>query len=439
MIYLFPETAGIDQKVISHREFHMNHTHTQESFPAFGLSLLFKILIATAILYPAYSVESNSTYYIRLVLPNILIVITLVWYLLFCPRQFKAGRAARIFSAVCMITLILYNAVSYYFNGLYGQWYWDQVNYTVGVLFFLFLILCLSGQELKQMNLLRFFFFVTVISTLCCFFMFHKYGLQSLNIRWDAPSRNSQVEMFGIRCSWLFPHKSQYALVLLMSIFLVLRRRRAFSRQWIGWGIFLLLLYGLYICDTMSAFGGLVLGIGGMFLDYLRKKGLRLNKYTLAGGGLLTAAGSAVLFVISRQRNLGTLGARIPIWTKSLRIILENPAGIGQRFGTHFGMQATETLSVDNCHNVFLNHALRFSIPAGILFMILILLTAAYAVYVSRSFFALGSWLGILILMNMDQALNPIQFAYFILLVFFIYLYEPSEQDAPAASGSKDT
>lgn len=401
----------------------MKHMQTQESFPAFGLSLLFKILIATAVLYPAYSVEANNTNYIRLVLPNILIVITLAWHLLFCPGQYKVGRIDRIFSIVCMVTLILYNAVCYYFNGLYGQWYWDQVNYTIDILFFLFL--CLHGRELKQAELLRFLWCVTVISTLCCFFMFHKYGLQSVNIRWDAASRNGQVEIFGIRCSWLFPHKSQYALVLLMSIFLVLRHRKAFSHRWISWGSFLLLLYGLYICDTMSAFGGLMLGIGGMFLDYLLKKGLQSNKYTLIGGGLLAAAGAGLLFLISRQRRLGSLGERIPIWTESIRNILENPAGIGQRFGSHFGMQVTDTLAVDNCHNVFLNHALRYSIPAGILFMLLFLLIAAYTIYIRRSFFALGSWLGILILVNMDQALNPVQFAYFLLLVFFLYLYEP--------------
>lgn len=416
----------------------MNHTNTRESFPAFGLSLLFKILTATIILYPAYSVESNSTYYIRLVLPNILIVITLAWYLLFCPKQHKAGRAARIFSMTCAAALILYNMVCYYFNGLYGQWYWDQLNYTAGILFFIFLVLGLSEQELKQMDLLRFLLFVTVISTLCCFFMFHRYGLQSMNIRWDAASRNGQIESYGIRCSWLFPHKSQYALVLLMSIFLIMRHPGAFSRRWIGGGIFFVLLYGLYICDTMSAFGGLILGTGGLFLDYLRKKGLRLNKYTLAGGGLLAAAGIAVVFLIGMQRNLGTLGARIPIWTVSLQNILENPAGIGRRFGIYFSMQATDILSVDNCHNVFLNQALRYSIPAGVLFAVLILLIVVYTIYVSRSFFAVGSWFGILILMNMDQALNPIQFAYFLLLVFFIYLYRPSDDNPPAAAGSKN-
>lgn len=411
----------------------MNHNHAQESFPAFGLSLLFKILIATLILYPAYSVEANNTYYIRLVLPNIMIVITLVWYLLFCPRKYAADRTARIFSAVCIVTLILYNTVCYYFNGLYGQWYWDQVNYSVGILFFLFLVFCMPGQKIKEMDLLRFILFVTVISTLCCFFMFHKYELQSLNIRWDAASLNGQKEEYGIRCSWLFPHKSQYALVLLMSIFLVLRHRRTFTRQWVGWGIFLLLLYGLYICDTMSAFGGLILGLGGMLLDDLKKKGLLRNKYTFIGGGILAAAGIAVLALIGRQRSLYTLGARIPIWTASIRNILANPAGIGQRFGSHFGMHAMGELYVDNCHNVFLNHALRFSIPAGILFAVLILLIAAYTIYVSRSFFSLGSWLGILFLLNMDQTVNPIQFAYFLLLTFFVYLYQPSDCDASPA------
>lgn len=412
----------------------MNRTQTEESFPAFGLSLLFKIVIAAAILFPAYSVEANNTYYIRLVLPNLIIVIMLAWYLLFCPRQYKADRAARIFSIIYMAALILYNAVAYYFNGLYSQYYWEQVNETICFLFFLFPVLCLSGQELRQMGLLRLILFLTVISALCCFFMFHKYELQSLNIRWDAILRNGQTEYYGIRCSWLFPHKSQYALMLLMSIFLVLRHRKVFSRQWIAWGIVLLLLHGLYICDTMSAFGGLVLGIGGLFLDYLRKKGLRLNRYMVAAGGLTAATGSVVFILISRHRsNIATLGARIPIWKKSIQTILENPSGIGRRYGGHFSMCA-DGLYVDNCHNVFLNHALRYSIPAGILFTVLILAIVVYTIYVNRSFFALGSWLGILILLNMDHSITPIQFAYFLLLVFFLYLYDEKPEHHPPSN-----
>ena len=413
----------------------MHYTQTRESFPAFGLSLLFKIVIATIILFPAYSVEANNTYYIRLVLPNLLIVLMLGWYLLFCPKQYKADRATGIFSIIYMTTLILYNAVTYYFNGLYGQWYWDQANETICLLFFLFLVLCLSEHELRRMDLLRLIFFLTALSTLCCIFMFHKYELQSLNIRLDAILRNGQTEAYGIRCSWLFPHKSQYALILLMSIFLVLRHRKIFSRQWLAWGMVLLLLYGLYICDTMSAFGALILGIGGLFLDYLRKKGLRFNKYMVVGGGLVAAAGIAVFILINQNRsNMSTLGARIPIWTKSIQTILENPSGIGRRYGGHFSMQAMEDLYVDNCHNVFLNHALRYSIPAGILFTILILAIVIYTIYVSRSFFALGSWLGILFLMSMDHSVTLNQFAYFLLLVFFLYLYDEKPEYGPPSN-----
>ena len=263
----------------------MNHANDQENFSFLGLTLLFQIFIATVILYPSHNANANNVNYVNLVLPNIMMVLTMGWYLLFCPQRNQADRTTRRFAIGCTAVLILYNVACYISNGLLSQWYWDQINYTVGILFFLFLILCVSQSEIRQMKLFRFMMIVTAVSTLCCLFMFHGYGLQSLNLRWLAVSRNEQNFVLGIRCSWLYPHKSQYALVLLMSIFLVLRHRKAFARRWMFWGMLFLLCYALYICDTMSAFGAAAIGVAGLFFDYLRKKGFRFNRYTIDGHG----------------------------------------------------------------------------------------------------------------------------------------------------------
>ena len=64
----------------------MNLTTEKEQLSVFGLSYLLKTVLACIILFPAYSRLSNNSYYIGLVLPNIVIVFLLGWYLLFCRK-----------------------------------------------------------------------------------------------------------------------------------------------------------------------------------------------------------------------------------------------------------------------------------------------------------------------------------------------------------------
>ena len=417
----------------------MNLTTEKEQLSVFGLSYLLKTVLACIILFPAYSRLSNNSYYIRLVLPNIVIVFLLGWYLLFCLKPRTAipvqEKESNRFLFLFISILLLYNIVCYFMNGLHNQWYWDQINYTIGFLFLLFLIFGLSQNQAEQFRLFRFFILVTVISLLCSYFLFG-YGLQSLNICWDYFSRITQD--YGgysdIRNSWLYPHKSQYSLILLMTIFVVIRQRSRFSRKWMFFIVSAMLLTALYLCNTMAAFGGLALGCAGWFFDYLYQKGFRLNRYVIIGICIFAAAAALLLSWINSVRDLTTLGDRTYIWSSGIQAILENPLGVGLRFGS-VPISGSNGWTTDNCHNVFLNHALRYSIPAGILFTLLILLIMAYTIWVSRSFFAVGTWLGIMIILNMDYSLIPVQFPHFILLIYLIYIYKPpAEQTAGGVS-----
>ena len=71
------------------------------------------------------------------------------------------------------------------------------------------------------------------------------------------------------------------------------------------------------------------------------------------------------------------------------------------RFGESL-IQVTESRIANNAHNVFMNVALRFSIPVGICFTVLFLGIVVYSIKKSKSFLSAGMWLALLILLNMD-------------------------------------
>lgn len=93
------------------------------------------------------------------------------------------------------------------------------------------------------------------------------------------------------------------------------------------------------------------------------------------------------------------------------------------RFGES-AIQATETLLVNNGHNIFLNSMLRFSVPVGICFSILFLGIAIYSMIKSKSFLAAGMWLALLILLNMDYALMSLQMAQLFLIIYLVCFYK---------------
>ena len=79
---------------------------------------------------------------------------------------------------------------------------------------------------------------------------------------------------------------------------------------------------------------------------------------------------------------------------------------------------------VNNAHNLFLNEALRFSVPVGILFTLLFLGIAVYSVRKSKSWLGAGMWLSLFFLLNMDYALMSLQMGLLFLVVYLVCFYK---------------
>ena len=161
----------------------------------------------------------------------------------------------------------------------------------------------------------------------------------------------------------------------------------------------------------------------GAFLDRIDIKRFRWKKQNLAAGIVLLLAAGGMGYKMFSERDIMSLGARPQIWSAVFGAIRHHPEGWGMRFGES-GIQATETLIVNNGHNIFLNAMLRFSVPVGICFTILFLGVAAYSMIKSKSFLAAGMWLALLILLNMDYALMSLQMGLLFLIVYLVCFYK---------------
>ena len=180
-------------------------------------------------------------------------------------------------------------------------------------------------------------------------------------------------------------------------------------------------MFCLFLAHSWTGIAGMLLIVLGAVLDGVNWKEFHFRKWHLAVLAAALAAVGAVAYGILSERDLSTLGARLPIWKAALQTILKYPQGWGMRFGT--SMMLTETgMMTNNAHNLFLNQILRFSIPAGVCFTLLFLGIAVYTLIKGRSFLMTGTWLALLLLLNMDYSLMSVNMALVFLIVYLISL-----------------
>jgi len=228
---------------------------------------------------------------------------------------------------------------------------------------------------------------------------------------------------YETRFSWIYYHKSQYCFVLLLFIAFSVICRKQFKNKWFFPVSNLVFLFGIVISHTYTALFAAVLIYAGLALDALRSKLRTLNKkYFL----LLIPPVILLAFVIwrmSRERNIWTLGSRTYIWAEGIRQILKNPLGIGTGFGPAKFSVPGISFQVYNCHNVFLNEMWRFSLPVGLLFTLIFVSILIYSLKKKFFFLHIGIWIAFLISLGMDYSLLGREFTltfFYFYMIFFL-------------------
>ena len=380
------------------------------------------------LLFPAfYSPHTDvyqSAYYAGFSWAYFLIVLYMLLQLVW-----NRGKLARLHAAAAVYfgVLLLYNVLSLYFNYKYLHWYWEQINNTVA---FLFMAALLGFQirldEGKHDNIL-FLMRCIVISNVgsIIYYLLGYTNLLICNnqfIFFELPSN-----FYETRHYWIYSHKSEYALMLVAFMALFTAYRKKFKNMLTFLLSMAVLLFCLYLTHSWTGIAGVFLIILGGVLDQVNWKEFRPRKWHFAVAAVFLAAGGAVAWEVLSERNIMTLGDRVPIWKAVWQVILDHPEGWGMRFGT--SMIQTETgLLVNNAHNVFLNQMLRFSIPVGICFILLFLGLVVYTLVKSRSFLMAGTWLALLLLLDMDYSMMSLQMALLFLIVYLVSIKKKNER-----------
>ena len=390
-------------------------------------SWLLRGTVALLLLFPAfyspYTDVYQSAYYAGFSWAYFLVVLYMavrVWN--------NRDRLPRISIAaiVYFAGLLIYNLLSLYFNHKYLHWYWEQVNNTVAFLLLAVIAGLGEGSEEKRDGTIRFLMYCIILSnigSIICYMMGYTKMLICNNqfVLFELPEN-----FYETRHYWLYSHKSEYAVMLVAFIALLVAYRKKFRSQLTFVAGEAVLLYCLYLTHSWTGIAGVFLIFAGYAADQIEWKHFRFKAWYLAVLAVFGYAGWKVAGDVLAERNIWNLGGRIPIWKGVWEsVILRHPEGWGMRFGeSAIDVNGEGWWFVNNAHNVFFNQMLRFSIPVGIIFTLLFLGIVIYTLVKGRSFLLAGTWAALLVLLDMDYALMSSQMALLFLVVWLITIYK---------------
>lgn len=127
--------------------------------------------------------------------------------------------------------LLVYNLLSLYFNHKYLHWYWEQINNTVAFLLLAVIVGVGESSEKERDGNIRFLMYCVIFSNVGSI-IYYMMGYTKLLIC------NNQFVFFELpenfyetRHYWLYSHKSEYAVMLVAFIALLVAYRKKFKSQ----------------------------------------------------------------------------------------------------------------------------------------------------------------------------------------------------------------
>lgn len=388
-------------------------------------SWMFRIFIVLTFFFPMYYSDfKKHMYYIGFLWPYAFLFLGMGLVIL---KHRKDKWEHKKFAIVILTLLIVYAAMSLYVNKVYHHWMWEEIHNCVAFVFMLMLLVYPKWKDELDFDLIR-FLLGTITLSMVWAIVFYKMGYAGVQLH------NNQIDFKLVedavlkynekRLSWIYYHKSQFALMQLVFMGFAHRFKDRFKNRFHYVFAQLVFLVCLVLSHSWTAFAAMAFLVGGICLDaligYVKKKQITFRwKYVVAAVLvllLLAFVAAAALWKMSQERNLLTLGSRIPIWSASLHVIAQRPMGVGTDFGKNL-IDAT-VFTTNNCHNVFLNAIYRFSIPVGVVFILVMLGFIGYMLFRQRTWFGVGYVVSLMMMLSIDYSLLSYGVAQFILLVY---------------------
>lgn len=386
---------------------------------------MIKHVIAATLFFPYIYSHNNNVYYQDFVLPNFFAILAMVFIFTSWKLDFKRNA---IFVSGLGILLLAYNVCATYMNVKYHHWYGEQINTTISFLFFMVLLMVKDIHALIDTATIKATIHMIVASNVCaiCFRLFTEFNRVVLLSDWLWLEKNPELTQKHF--AWLYGHKSEYGLLLVLCVAFFVIYRKQFKNVFtyvLSLGV---LFVALFISDSYTAIGAAMLIFVGQFLDYLvtAKWWEKLIAALIIPTSIILVLKEFIQRLVENRDAL-TLGGRTIIWKYFIEYIKEHPNGSTETFGHNayyiadWGEWGTY---INNAHSVFLNLMLRFSIPVGGIFIASCMLIVLFSIKRNLTFTTFCIWGAFFIPMIMDYSLTTIALSYVLILTSIIFFLQ---------------
>lgn len=392
---------------------------------------MIKHVIAATLFFPYIYSHNNNVYYQDFVLPNFFAILAMVFIFTSWKLDFKRNA---IFVSGLGILLLAYNVCATYMNVKYHHWYGEQINTTISFLFFMVLLMVKDIHALINTATIKATIHMIVASNVCaiCFRLFTGFNRVVLINDWLKLEK--YPEELQAQFAWLYGHKSEYGLLLVLCVAFFVTYRKLFKNIFTYVLSLCVLFAALYVSDSYTAMGAAMLIFVGQFLDYLvtAKWWKKLIAAVVIPVPVILVV-KEFLQRLGENRDILTLGNRTKIWKYFVEYIKAHPTGTTEDYGSsvYYIEDWAEWggISINNAHNVFLNHMLRFSIPVGGLFIALCCIIVIFSIKRRFSLTTPCIWGALFIPMMMDNSLTTICLPYILALTFILFFMKIKVKD----------
>lgn len=370
--------------------------------------LQFILLAWASFLIPVYICDTNRH--------NLLFAMAEIPLIILLFQNLKKKSKER--NKIYLIMIFLYFGVFLYYDIVYLKCHWALFYKIASFLVLWDLDACESYftgdtnsffTELTD-TILSIFSFTVILSLIA-----NVIGVDAIFLDLDAfHIRRARAGIFlDKRLTWVFMHKSTYGLLLVLALALLIKRKDfPLHKLWVC----LYFIAAIRINSMVS----LVSMCGVLFAYYMETK--EISRKTMLKiffaffiGVILAAIG---YYIVALKRNVSNLGDRAYIWAIYADALAKYPHGMGKSFFTGTFWLAAGGRYINNFHSVILNEIIHYSVPVGILFVVLVMY---YPIrYISanpaklKNIILLGS---ISLPMLFDQALNDLIFPIFLIML----------------------
>lgn len=381
---------------------------------------MIKHVIAVTLFFPYFYTKNGNPAYADFVLANFFAILTMVFILTSWKLDFKRNA---IFVTGLSILLVAYNVCATYMNVKYHHWYGEQINTTISFLLFIVLLLVKDIHALIDTSTIKATIHMIVASNVLalCFRAWNKYERVFFMNDWI------ELKIFDWNPSsyfeWLYGHKSEYGLVLVLCITFLSIHHSQFKNVFTYISSQGILFLALFFSGSYTSIISALLIFCGHFLDYLCKAKWWKKMLSLFIMLPFIAVAKEFWLLLENKRNLLTLGFRTYIWDVFTELIKENPNGMSGIFGVdNYNIPEWNYFAyTTNCHNIFLNHMFRFSIPVGGIFSALFVLITLICIKRFFCFSTIFIWIALFLPMTMDHSLTTMELTFFMLVTFILF------------------